>query len=178
MITPNETHNILIANPNWDEGASREWLRCAATLAKTFTMLRLYDPEFAMRVCEWHELSSDLDLESFTLVDEFSRKRGPAVIPTHTMLAEIFSILEGCGLFRYVAPYYQFTIPDVVLPDTMRKAVYRLLDTQDADEISHPEKIVNSTQPRQLPRALSVLEKAPSCFIYRAPGVVISELEI
>jgi len=29
-----------------------------------------------------------------------------------------------------------------------------------------------------LPRALSVLEKAPSCFIYRAPGVVISELEI
>ena len=178
MITPNETHNILIADPNWDEGASREWMRCAATLARTITMLRLYDPEFAMRVCEWHELSSDLDLESFTLVDEFSRKRGPAAIPAHTMLAEIFSILEGCGLFRYVAPYYQFTIPDGVLPDTMRKAVYRLLDSQDADEIFHTEKIVSCSRPRQLPRGHSVLEKAPSSFIYRTPGVVISELEI
>ena len=55
MITPNETHNILIADPNWDEVASREWMRCAATLARTITMLRLYDPEFAMRVCEGHD---------------------------------------------------------------------------------------------------------------------------
>ena len=177
MITPIDTDCILIANPSWDEAASREWMRCAATLARTIDMLRLYDPEFAARVCEWHELSSDLDLESFTLVDEFSRKRGPAVIPAYTMLAEIFSILEGCGLFKYVAPYYQFNIPDVVLPDTMRKAVYRLLDTQDADEIHHPEKIISCTRSQDLPSGLSALEKAPRSFIYRAPSSVISELE-
>jgi hypothetical protein len=178
MITRIDTDCILIAEPTWDEAPSQEWLRIVNAVARTIDMLTLYDREFAGRVREWHTLSSDVVSESFIIVEEFNRKIGPAAIPAYTMLAEVFSILEGCGLFKYVSPYYQFTGPTVILPDTVRAAVYRLLDTQDADEISHPEKIVTCTRSRHLPPDLSGLDKAPRSFIYRAPSSVISELEI
>ena len=178
MITRIDTDCILIAAPTWDEAASREWARVTGSVARTIDMLTLYDPEFAGRVREWHELGSDVVSESFIIAEEFSRRGGPAVIAANTMLAEVFSILKGCGLFKHVAPYYQFTIPTVILPETVRSAVYRLFDTQDDDEIHHPEKTVCCTRSQHLPRELSALEKAPRSFIYRTPSVVFSELEI
>ena len=46
--------------------------------------------------------------------------------------------------------------------------------SQDADNISHPDKIVSCTRSRDLPPEICPLEKAARSFICRAPSVVIS----
>jgi hypothetical protein len=68
-------------------------------------MLILYDPAFAARVRDWHTLRSDLEVEAFVIVDEFTTRNGPAVIPAHTMLAEVFSILEDWGWLEGLSMY-------------------------------------------------------------------------
>ena len=58
-------------------------MRIVDAVARTIDMLTLYDPGFARRAREWHELSSDVVLESFVIVEEFSRRGGPAVIAAY-----------------------------------------------------------------------------------------------
>jgi hypothetical protein len=137
---------IIIEGQPWGSAEFYgEWLLAAAAAEKCWKEIQK-EPDFYRQfepVCLVYMPDFGI-AASITIKELFETFGSAALIDLETCEGFDFTMMFGMGFFWDLGQHYRMTVPSALTHDTVRKAIIKLINTDEGECTLHPEYLVRS----------------------------------
>ena len=139
--SPGDRLGFLVTGPSWgDAEFYGKWL-LAASRAEKLGKEAQKDPKFLKKIERLTVVYiPDFSVAASLIIMQLKEFRNSLIVRVDDdEEAEHFAMMAGMGFFRAVDHHYQMSIPKRLRPIDVRRAILKLVETEDEKFILHPE---------------------------------------